>query len=369
MTPHTGIASYTRNLVSALIELGALEMELFYGFSWSRTVREGGVPGVNVAKEAVKRILPNPYPLKRAVQQFGFNFGARRFKPDVYHEPNFIPFKFPGPVVISVHDLSPLRHPDTHPPARVRVMKESLPLAIDMAAAIIVDSEFIKKELIDTFAVPSSKVTAIHLGVSSEYRPRSPADTQERLAAYGLTHGEYMLAVGTLEPRKNLVEGIAAHSGLPATVRKRVPLVIAGMKGWLTSELEARIGDAERRGDVRWLGYVPPGDLPLLYSGARLFIYPSLYEGFGLPVLEAMASGVPVITSDQSSLPEVAGNAAIMVDPRNRGAIREAMQQIIDGQLEAKRYVELGLAQAARFTWQRCAEKTLETYRTALRRR
>ena len=148
--------------------------------------------------------------------------------------------------------------------------------------------------------------------------------------------------------------------------RRRFPLVIAGPKGWLAEALEKRIAAAERRGEVRWLGYVPSTDLPLLYAGARLLVYPSLYEGFGLPVLEAMASGVPVVASNRASIPEVAGDAAVMIEPGDAARLREAMLRLLEDEREAMRRATLGLAQAARFSWQACADQTLQIYREAL---
>jgi alpha-1,3-rhamnosyl/mannosyltransferase len=174
------------------------------------------------------------------------------------------------------------------------------------------------------------------------------------------------LAVGTLEPRKNLLQAIDAYAGLPEAIRKSTPLVIAGMKGWLAEELQTRIRTYEERGEVRWLGYVSAEILPMLYAGARMLVYPSLYEGFGLPVLEAMASGIPVIASNQASLPEVAGEAGIMVDPRDCEALRDAMLRLIEDEQEVRCRIDLGFAQAARFTWRSCAETTLAVYKRAL---
>jgi glycosyltransferase involved in cell wall biosynthesis len=366
VSSHAGIASYTRNLALALRRSGAVELNLFYGLNWSSEIRDTAVAGVDSLKVWVKRMVPRPYSLMRFVQQRRFSAGIRGLNCDLYHEPGFLPFQFDGPTVITVHDLSPLRYPETHPPARVREVMERLPRAVQAASAIIVDSEFIRTELLQSVTVDPARVTSIHLGVAPEYRPRAAKEIAPALAQYGLSHRAYILAVGTLEPRKNLIQAINAYTGLPEPVKKATPLVIAGMRGWLPGDLEARIRQHEERGEVRWLGYVPADTLPMLYSAARMLVYPSLYEGFGLPVLEAMASGIPVITTNRASLPEVAGDVGLMVDPMDVDGLREQMRRLIEDGDEAARRGALGIERARQFTWEACAGKTLAVYRKAL---
>ncbi|OGA52340.1 MAG: hypothetical protein A3F74_08875 [Betaproteobacteria bacterium RIFCSPLOWO2_12_FULL_62_58] len=366
LSPATGIASYTRNLAQALLESGKVEAFFFYGVAWSRGVRDVPLPAAMPVKSLVRKLVPYAYEVNRFVQQRMFNAGVARYQPDVYHDPNYLAFSFDGPVVITIHDMSHIRYPEMHPESRVNAMNKYLPPSIALAVQIIVDSEFVKSEVVNHFGVDPARVHAIHLGVAGHYTPRRAEESASALMPYGLAYRAYILAVGTLEPRKNLIQAIDAYAGLPEAVRKSTPLVIAGMKGWLTEELQTRIRKYEDKGEVRWLGYVPGEVLPVLYSGARFLVYPSLYEGFGLPVLEAMASGIPVITSNRASLPEVAGEAAIVVDPDDREALREAMLRMLEDEQEAKRRSELGLAQAARFTWRACAEKTLAVYRKAI---
>jgi alpha-1,3-rhamnosyl/mannosyltransferase len=365
-SPHTGIASYTRNLAMALRDLGEAELMLFYGFSWSQTLRESPIPGMGTMKALVKRMLPAPYALTHAVRQIRFMQGAARLRPELYHEPGFLPFRFPGPTVITVHDLSPLRYPDTHPSDRVEDLNKRLPAAIAGASAVIVDSEFIRQEVIGHFGADPARVIAIHLGVSREFRPRPEPEISSMLKKHSLSYQNYVLAVGTLEPRKNLIQAIDAYVGLPEAIRKSTPLVIAGMKGWLSGQIEVRIRKHEDRGELRWLGYVPAETLPLLYSAARMLVYPSIYEGFGLPVLEAMASGIPVITSNRASLPEVAGDVGLAVDPENVEGLRAYMRSLIEDKEEAARRGALGIARARLFTWQTCAQQTLAVYEMAI---
>lgn len=369
LSPATGIASYTRNLAEALLQTGQVEAFFFYGYSWSGDVRNVPMPALVPLKKVVKKIWPYPYEASRAFQQWWFQRGVNRNPADIYHEPNYIPFRFDGPTVITVHDLSHIRYAHMHPAARVRIMNKLLPQAIETVSEIIVDSHFVGREVIEQFGVAPGKVHAIHLGVSQDYRPRPIGEIAQRLAQYSLVPRSYILAVGTLEPRKNLIQAIDAYAGLPEAVRKATPLAIAGMKGWLSEQLEARISQYESRGEVRWLGYVSADDLPLLYSGASMLVYPSLYEGFGLPVLEAMASGIPVITTDRASLPEVAGNVGIMVDPEDVEGLREQMRSLIEDREEAARRGVLGVERARQFTWQACAKKTLAVYKKAIRER
>lgn len=366
LSPHTGIASYTRNLALALEGSGAVNPRYFYGHGWSDELRTTPMPGMSAVKSWVKKIVPRPYALMRFVQQQRFDAGMRRQACDLYHEPGFLPFRFDGPTVITIHDLSPLRFPETHPAQRVREFSEQLPKAIDRAARIIVDAESVRQEIVATFGVPPERVHTIHLGVSAEYRPRSLSEMAPVLERHQLVPGGYLLAVGTLEPRKNLLRTIDAYIGLPQKLRSSTPLVIAGMRGWLAQDLESRIRQYEQRGEVRWLGYVPADELPLLYSGAAMLVYPSLYEGFGLPVLEAMASGIPVITSNRASLPEVAGDVGVMINPDDFDELRIHMQRLLEDRAEAGRLGRLGVERARLFTWQACADKTLAVYRAVV---
>jgi glycosyltransferase involved in cell wall biosynthesis len=367
LSPTTGIAAYTRNLAKQLNATGEIDATYFYSINWSRVLREASLPGLVAGKSFIQKFVPNPYELGRWIQQVRFQFGVWRYRPQLYHDPNFLAFDFHGPTVITVHDLSVIRYPETHPIERVRLMNKHLQRSIEQASQIIVDSQFVKSEVLQHFSVPSDKVHAILLGVGSEYVPRSAATLAPVLAKHALKERSYIFAVGTLEPRKNLIQALDAFGDLPAAARARFPLIIAGMKGWLSDDLNRRLRKHEESGEVRWLGYVSKDELPFLYSGSRMLVYPSLYEGFGLPVLEAMASGVPVITSNRASLPEVAGNAGMTVDPQDRRALRDAMLLLLEDTKEADRRIRLGLKQAARFTWQACAQETLAVYRRALK--
>jgi alpha-1,3-rhamnosyl/mannosyltransferase len=234
------------------------------------------------------------------------------------------------------------------------------------SSALICDSECVRRELIERHGVAPDRVTAVPLAARALFRPVPADGAALRVVPDGLAHRRYVLSVGTIEPRKNLDAVVGAYSALTDDFRRRFPLVIVGMKGWLTSRLESLIEAGVRSREIRVLGYVDDEELARLYASARMLIYPSLYEGFGLPPLEAMASGTPVITSNVSSLPEVVGDAGIQVDPYDVDALREAIRLLSedDGRWEALR--SAGLARAAQFSWERCARETLAVYRKVL---
>lgn len=368
LSPFTGIGQYTRQLFMEIERQPQIELFYFYGAAWGDKLRDSAFPGIANIKRFIKKLVPSPYAVSRMFQQMRFNAGNRRLRPDLYHEPGFLPFHFDGPCVITVHDLSHIRYPETHPVDRVKIMNELLPDAIRNSARILVDSEFVKQEIISTFGSRPDKIHAVPLGVSGRYRPMAPAETLPCTQRYGLVYSQYLLAASTLEPRKNLVQALEAFKTLPEKVRETHPLVIAGMKGWLTDSLESKMAELERKGQVRLLGYVPNELMPQLYAGATMLLYPSIYEGFGLPPLEAMASGVPVITSNQSSIPEVVGEVGIMVDPYDVQAMTEAITRLIDNPDEKARRSLEGVERARSFTWEKCAKQTLEVYKKALNR-
>lgn len=363
--PAAGIGQYIRHLTAAVTARGDIDIRYFYGTHWRRRAHVAARPLENIAKRAVRTTIPLSYVLMRFAQRPVFARGVRSFHPDVYHEPNYVAFPFRGPTVVTVHDLSFVHFPETHPAARLRHLDRYLPGTLARAAHVITDSEEVRRETMACFQLPPERVTAIHLGVDASFAPRDEASCHAILTRHGLTHGGYVLSVGTLEPRKNLSAAIQAHSALPMRLRREshMPLVIVGQRGWLSRDLDKMIRAGEAAGWLRFLTYVPQAELPILYAGARLFVYPSRYEGFGLPVAEAMASGVPVITSSVSCLPEVAGNAAELVDPDDVGGLAAALTRLVEDEARRAELRARGIERARGFSWQRCAEKTVAVYR------
>jgi alpha-1,3-rhamnosyl/mannosyltransferase len=271
-----------------------------------------------------------------------------------------------APTVITAHDLSWIRYPEMHPAQRVAIMNRYFEKALYQASAVITDAEFVKQEIVDVFGIAPEKITAIPLGVESMFRPLSSDETRAVLSSHGLEHGRYFLTVGTLEPRKNLSLAIRAYSALPESIRKLYPLVVIGMKGWHSAEIERLISPLAQAGYLRQLGYVPREDLAVLMAGATALIYPSIYEGFGLPPLEAMACGTPVICSNVSTLPEVVGDAGILIDPSDEVGLRERMYALTE---DKKLWADLSSRareRSLRFTWKNCAQRTIDVYKSVI---
>lgn len=366
-SPLTGVGQYIRHLMAAIEARGDVELRYFYASHWGRKAVASPVVAIDDVKRVVKKVLPYPYIVTRAGQRLVFSGGMRLIRPQLYHEPNYVALPWDGPLVVTVHDLSFVHHAASHPKERLDHLARYLPSTLERATHVITDSETVRREALAHFGLDPRRVTAVHLGVGPEFAPRSADETAPVLAKLGLTHGGYVLSVGTLEPRKNLSLAIRAWASLPPEVRIARPLAIAGMKGWLNDSLVTLVERLEREGAVRFLGYVDQHDLPFLYAGALALAYPSRYEGFGLPVVEAMACGVPVVTSSASCLPEVAGEAALLVDPDDEGAMANALKRLVEDAALRERLRAAGLARAREFTWTRCAERTLEIYRAAAR--
>jgi alpha-1,3-rhamnosyl/mannosyltransferase len=234
---------------------------------------------------------------------------------------------------------------------------------------VLVISQDSKRALQRWFGVPDEKITVTYLAAAQAYRPIERAELLEPLAALGLASKGYVLTVGTLEPRKNLSTLFAAFAGLPKTLRQRFPLVVVGMKGWKYDELLGEARALVDAGELRFLGYLEDSQMPVLYAGAAAFCYPSRYEGFGLPALEAMAAGVPVLTSNATSLPEVVGAAGLMVDPDDVGGMRDSLELLLENADLASRMAGLGLERAASFSWERCALETVNVYQRVAKAR
>lgn len=367
LSPLTGVGQYTKHLLDGLDEDVQTNVQKFYATGWSPEIRQNPMPIFSPRwKTFIKQWLPKSYDYSRSMQQRFFTAGLKSFKPDLYHEPNFLAYEFDGPSVITVHDLSWIRYPDMHPIERVRAMDKYFEPGLRKAARILTDSEFVKKELIEVFGLSPHIIHTVYLGVERDFQPHNAQQTQATLTPMGLTHGQYLLAVGTLEPRKNLQTALKAFMALPQTLRKQYPLVLVGMKGWNTDALEQQLAPLLSAGEIIQLGYLSRQDLIQVTAGACAMVYPSVYEGFGLPPLEAMACGVPVIASNVSSLPEVVGSTGLLIDPLDVDALTQAMLNMIQSPDERNAYGGQALQRSRQFTWGQCTQETLAVYRAAI---
>ena len=366
LSPRTGIGQYVYHLGREFLESGEVAPYFFYAKNWGTALRSEPLRNIATLKTRIKRFVPKPYVVARLILQARFSAGLIKHPVDVYHEPNYLAYRFSGPSVVTAHDASWVRHPETHPADRLDAIGRYFHRSLEAASAVLTDSEFVKQEMVELFGVAPEKIFPILLGVSPEFSPRAPAECDTFLADHGLAHGQYVLSVGTLEPRKNIPTLIDAYSMLPADLQQRFPLVLVGMRGWLTSGLEARMKPLVERGVIKPLGYVADEMMPLIYSGAAAFVFPSLYEGFGLPPLEAMACGTPVISSRSSSLPEVVGDAGVLVDPMNVDALAESLRRVLEDRAFAEVLAQQGIKRAAGFSWKKTAAETIAVYRRAL---
>ena len=287
---------------------------------------------------------------------------------DLLHAPDFTlpPVRRGVRTLLTVHDLSFERAPETATPGLRAYLKRVVPRSVARADHVLADSEATRNDLIDLYGTEPEKISVLYSGVDARFRPvDDPAAIESVRAKYGIGDGPYLFSVGTVQPRKNY--GRLAEA-LHRLDRPDLKLVIAGGKGWLNDDLYQTIERLNMGSRVQFIGFAHDDDLPALYSGARLFAYPALYEGFGLPPLEAMASGTPVVTSNLSSLPEVVGDAALTVDPTDVDGIAGALSRALDDTTLRKQMRQQGLARAKSFTWEQAAAQLLDHYQRLLSR-
>lgn len=363
--PRTGIGQYVAALTGALQEQAGLDLELFLGSSWGTDLPSAPLPGYTRKASLAKRV-PGAYRIRRWLEQSSFDRGLRLRQVDLYHEPTLWPLEFDGPMVMTLHDLTHVHYPQTQPADRLVEIERHVGRAVERAQAVLTDSEHVAGEVRRHFGLSEDQVSVAPLGCAARFHPRPYQALERTLNELGVVAGQYLICVGTLEPRKNLGLALRAHALLPAGLRKKLPLVIVGMPGWRVEQLSDTLKVALAEGQVKVLGYQSDAVLADLLAGARALLFPSLYEGFGLPVLEAMASGVPVVLTRTSSLPEVAGEAGVYVDAQDPQGMSVAIQRLMEDETLWQRCRTLGLERAKAFSWQRCAQITSDVYRKVL---
>lgn len=355
-----GIGRYAESLARALTRHLPGRLALFYN-------RDRHTQPISGLEEIPTRTVRAGYkPWRMAVwmgQCLGIDFsrlipGARLFHATEHLLPPFGSL----PTVLTVHDMIFKLFPEHQKRLNYWFLNAAMPLFCRRAGAIITVSQNSKRDIITHYGLDPGKIAVVYEAAGPQFRPVGTAGVQQVRQRYGLPE-RYVIHVGTIEPRKNLVGLIEALQKL-RDEGMILPLVLVGAKGWLYTPFFRRLEQLAVRDSVRQLGYVPSEDLPGLYSGATVATVPSFYEGFGLPVLEAMACGTPVVSSSASCLPEFGGDAALYVSPTEVEALASAIRKVwTDCDLQAEMRHQ-GLQQAARFSWEQAAEQTLEVYRS-----
>lgn len=360
-----GIGRYVRDLVSALTHSGTQNQYKLL------------VAGLQADRPLVPEYNPNfqwrptrltPVFLARMWHRLRVPLPVNWFtgQIDLFHATDFVlpPLTSSTRSILTVHDLSFVRVPETATPSLKRYLDDVVPRSVRRADHILADSQATKDDLIELYGTPSNKITVLLSGVDERFKPSTrPRDhLRDR---YNLPDGDYIFSIGTVQPRKNYERLVTAL----ARLRERgyeIQLVIAGAKGWLDTPIYDTVHRLGVSDAVHFLGFVADEDLPDLYTHATAFAFPSLYEGFGFPVLESMACGTPVLTSNVSSLPEVAGKSALTVDPYDIEAITDGLERLLSDSALRQHCIEEGFRHVQRFNWAQSAQLLLRVYQDVL---
>jgi glycosyltransferase involved in cell wall biosynthesis len=360
-----GISEYTRHLIHALAGLDhASDFMILHAGRAQRDsaaiAAEGLTPATNF--ERVDVFTPPHHKFERWL--LGAEVTPLRL--DVLHSPDFIPPRFGAKrKIITVHDLNFVLYPKFQTPDSLRYYSGYIRTAVHQADHILAVSQSCADDLCNLLDVPTEKITVQGEGVGTEFGllPHTAVNAVRTRLNLPST---YVLFVGTFEPRKNLVGLFEAYHQLRQRMPDAPPLVLVGRRGWLYEPIFQKVEELGLQPSLIWLEDLPLADLPAVYCGATLLVLPSFYEGFGLPALEAMACGTPVLVSDRGSLPEVVGDAGVLVDPDASDHIAYSMQQMLTNSDLRTRLRELGLRRASQYTWQHAAEIALDVYRKVL---
>ena len=341
--PLTGIGEYTLNLVKEMLDDD--QVKDLKGIRSSKyldrdqiSVLISSLEQGHQTDQPLTRYLKKMSRLKliariarkaiNAYREISFRFYRNMLKHYIYWEPNYICLNHQGVCVPTVHDLSHLICPQFHPKARVKYLKAELPRTLARAKHVIVVSEYTKQSVMEHFDLDDQQITVVPPSVKSEYYPRTASECAQLKKRLGLPEN-FILFVGTLEPRKNLQGLLLAYKLLSTELKSQYPLVLSGKKGWLLEDIEQILQPMLDSGEVIWLGYLNSKDLPALYSSATAFTYVSHFEGFGMPIAEAMACGTAVIASDNTAMKEASGGAVCIVSPHSIGSIAQGMRKVL----------------------------------------
>ena len=363
----TGVGNYAWQMARAVADdQEHFDPTYFYGYC-SRNLPSTATEGMNTPLGKIKQRLARQKGLRRMAKKVltladSFRNSLYSKIYDCYFEPNFI--LLPGirsrRAVLTAHDFSCFLYPQWHPQERVRHMEKHFRASLERADNVITVSEAMRQEAIELFGLQPERVLTIHNGVDhGRFYPHTTADAVRLLTKRALPE-HFILFVGTVEPRKNLENLLLAHNLLPTRLKRRFPLVLVGAEGWNNTTILQQIEAMTPH--VRLLGYVPLEELPALYTAATLFAYPSWYEGFGLPVVEAMACGCPVLTSDHAALVEVCGDAAVHTPPGDPEAMSHCLCELLENADLRTALRTRGLERAALFSWKTSARQHRELF-------
>lgn len=363
-----GVGVYVQGLLRALLENGGCEVVLLAqdddpDFSLERQ------PGVKLLRVPAR--WTRSVPLRMIMQQVIVPFLAMRHRIDVLHSPHyFFPLlRIPGTAsVVTVHDMTSFLLPDVHTAGKSSMMRFFIRRARKRADGIIFISHSAENDFNNLLGAPRALSTVIHHGKGEWGQTALAQEAETRLRRRYNLPAQFILYIGTIEPRKNLERLVDAFATVAAK-HPDVHLVIAGMMGWKQEHLSAHVHQSGVEQKIQFVGFVDEADKPELLKSCVLFVYPSLYEGFGLPVLEALATGVPTVTSRVSAIPEIAGDAAILVDPLDTAALSTALDEVLQSPELQRSLRHKGPLQAANFTWSRTGDKTLAFFRQVMQRK
>lgn len=382
--PLTGIGQYTYHLAKEMLASPDIEDFKFLAHGRLREP-ESLMPACSNSASEVNPTGSQPSPLNQllgkarsiaagsslAVAAYGRlmprleRHSLRHYeKSDIYHSPNYMLPEFPGKNVVSILDLSTYRYPEHHPEARVRFVNGHIERAVKSADHIVTISNFVKSEIIERFNISESRITVTYLGADASFHPISESLFNEQASALDLTYKDYFLFTSSIEPRKNLDRLLDAYLAYRASTQDQpLPLIVTGMPGWKSQHTHERLQQLQSEGALRYLGYVDQSLLPVLVAGARAVLYPSLYEGFGLPVLEAMQSGTATMTSRETSMAEISGDASLLINPIDTDEMTNAIERLASQPDSTAILVSNSLENVKRFSWRRCANQTLSAYK------
>ncbi len=377
-TAKTGIGHYTAELLRCLRQqAGHDAIDTFPG-PWGQQVqgiwmrfRKARMPstGSSLGSGSARlrftvrqRLFQSVRACGRLARRVLFRQLCRWKKYDLYHEPNFLPLPCDCPTIATLHDLSPLLHPEWHPAERVAQFEKHFRRGLAQCCHFLTVSEFVRREVIQTLGLSPSRVTRTYNGIRPIFAPLPPVEVSAVLKRLQLPP-RYLLSVGTIEPRKNMLTLLRAYCAMPQALRSDWPLLLVGGWGWNAGDVANFLESGGRQRGVLYRSYVPERYLSALYNGARALVFPSLYEGFGLPPLEMLACGGAVLASTVGAVAETVGKQAHLIEPRDTDGWRCAMQRVVSDDDWWQQLRQGAVAAARPFTWERCAADTLRVYR------